>query len=288
MTESCVDVHARPDDLYYNYCWWPYRPIADPTSKLRGAALLLKTLDLSSAPEHAYEAVAALQRELGMFRTIWGAKWVEGQFRWEFYFYDYQRRRRDVSITRVLELLRPLYGAKVCVNENLHYFMFSLDMPFTEGMNRSIDHVHMYLGNPGSSVSSGVSYQLDGEMATLENFYFFFDAHGQRDQAIAKMCCSPFYDGTVLEIEALLIPELGACRTLCVANKRQCDTIYFSGIDVEQLIGFLRRFDYPSEIQHFVRKNRGQFDHLLFDVGFDYVARGREIEVLKSGFYGVF
>ena len=34
----------------------------------------------------------------------------------------------------------------------------------------------MYIGNPGSTVSSGIAYALTAKDTTLENFYFFFDA----------------------------------------------------------------------------------------------------------------
>jgi hypothetical protein len=59
-------------------------------------------------------------------------------------------------------------------------------------------------------------------------------------------------------------------------------------VDVSQLLFFLRRLDYPGEIVGLVEENRGQLDHLLYDVGIDYRVEGADVRILKSGYYGVF
>jgi hypothetical protein len=64
--------------------------------------------------------------------------------------------------------------------------------------------------------------------------------------------------------------------------------VYFSGVDVQQLLFFLKRLAYPEGLVSFVRQNLANFDHLLFDVGFDYRMEGGRLSILKSGYYGVF
>ena len=59
-------------------------------------------------------------------------------------------------------------------------------------------------------------------------------------------------------------------------------------MNVDQLLIFFDRIGYPGELVEFTRANRGQLDHLLYDVGFDYRTHGTEVEIIKSGFYGVF
>ena len=73
-----------------------------------------------------------------------------------------------------------------------------------------------------------------------------------------------------------------------MANKQTHDCVYFSGIGVEQLEFFLGRFEYPEPIVRFVRVNRANLDHLLFDVGVDYRLEAGKLVSLKSGYYGVF
>jgi hypothetical protein len=167
--------------------------------------------------------------------------------------------------------------------------MFSIDILAEPGSGlRRLDEVHMYVGNPGSAMSSGIAYSIRPEGATLESFYFFFDARGGLSEATGKILCSPHVDATRIPIDWLLWPELTRCHTICVANKRQNDTVYFSGIDVDQLLFFLKQLHYPPAIVGFVEENRAQLDHLLYDVGFDYITKDDQVRIVKSGYYGVF
>jgi len=281
--------YTRPEDQYYNYCWWPYQPVAAVENKYRPVNLLFHSFEVAGIDERAFDIVRAIQQSIGWFRTVWGAKRLGHRLAWEFYFYDYARREREVSITRVLKAIQPLIRCDVPVNESLPYFMFSIDLSSEVASGASdLDVVHMYIGNPGSTVSSGIAYALRSESTTLENFYFFFDATRQLQEAAAKIACSARFDATRLEIDRVLWPELRGCHTICVANKQHCDTVYFSGVNVDQLSYFLKALEYPPAIIDFVDEHRAQLDHLLYDVGFDYSACGDQLQFHKSGFYGVF
>jgi hypothetical protein len=282
--------YATEHDPALNYCLWEYahtRPVAD---KFRSVNLLFQSFAREGMSARAYDIVDAIREAIGAFRTVFGIKLLPQQrLAWEFYFYDYERRARQVSISRVLGAIAPFARASVHANEALPYFMFSLDIDaaLVTGA-RELDLVHIYVGNPGSTVSSGIAYALRGDSATLENFYFFFDARSQLAQAADKIACSAQFDATRFPIDEVLVPELRACRTICVANKSTHDCVYFSGIDVDQLLFFLRRLGYPPDIVAFVQDQREKLDHLLFDVGFDYRATPEGLLLLKSGYYGVF
>jgi hypothetical protein len=276
-------------DQYYNYCWWPYVPVAPPENKFRPAGLLLHSFEVAGLDERAFELVRTIQAAIGLFRTVYGVKWIGQHLAWEFYFYDYQRREREISISRVLEAIRPIIRCDVKVNESLPYFMFSLDVngELVSG-KKDLDVVHMYIGNPGSRVSSGIAYALTASASVLENFYFFFDARRDLRQAAEKVLNSAHVDPARMDINRILRPELRDCNTICVANKQKTDTAYFSGVNVDQLLFFLKLLNYPSAIIGFAEENRGKLDHLLYDVGFDYVTQGEDLVMVKSGYYGVF
>ena len=55
----------------------------------------------------------------------------------------------------------------------------------------------------------------------------------------------------------------------------------------KQLILFLKRTRYPGGLIDFVETNRGDLDHLLYDVGIDYVKTANGLEIVKSAFYGL-
>jgi hypothetical protein len=122
----------------------------------------------------------------------------------------------------------------------------------------------------------------------MENFYFFFDPKKDRDEVMAKVACSARIDTTVIPLDSILWPELRDCRTICIANKQHSDCAYFSGINVDQFLFFLKRMNYPEPIVSHVEANRDRLDHLLYDVGIDYRMEGDSLIILKSGYYGTF
>ena len=281
--------YATAQDPALNYCLWDYPPPAPAEDKFRSVNLLYQSLDYTCIDARAYDIVDALREGIGPFRTVYGTKKLGDRLAWEFYFYDYKRRERDVSISRVLDVLRPLAPCAIQPNENLPYFMFSLDLDHALALGQhGLDVVHMYVGNPGSAVSSGIAYALRPDGTTLENFYFFFDAATQMADVAKKVTSSAHFDDLRCPLDRVLVPELIGCRTICVANKQTHDCIYFSGVDVDQLLWFLEHLAYPRPIVDFVRQNRGELHHLLFDVGFDYRWERGDFTILKSGYYGVF
>jgi hypothetical protein len=276
-------------DPALNYCLWDYTRTVPAEDKFRSVNLLLHSFEHAGMDEEAYAIVEAIRDAIGPFRTVFGIKLLHERLAWEFYFYDYRRTAREVSISRVLAAIRPYVRCEVRANERLPYFMFSLDLDHELASGaRELDVVHMYIGNPGSTVSSGIAYALRAGSTRLENFYFFFEASTQLNEAGDKIACSAWFDPANVRLDEILVPELRTCQTICVANKQTHDCVYFSGIDVRQLLFFLERYAYPQAIVDFVRENERNLDHLLFDVGIDYRLEDGKLTPLKSGYYGVF
>lgn len=274
---------------YRNYCSWDYEPLSDGRGKLRPSALLY--LVIASDPHRKFlcEAIAEIQAAHGLFESVYGVKRVGHRWSLEVYIYDYQRTNRLRSWTNLFHKKSGVLSSSVDVRESTPYFMFSFDLDHqvAENLGR-IDTAHLYIGNPGSLVSSGIAYRQDASGTTLENFYFFFDAKTEQSKIVDKMTESAFWDVQLDELDKILVPELKGCDTICLANKPQCDTVYYSGIDVRQLIYFCQWQDYPQRFIEFLIANAFQLDHLKYDVGVDYRWRKGELELLKSGIYGSF
>lgn len=284
---------SSPTDDHVDFCLWEYDPPASAAGKLRAVNLLTNTLRAEGIGPRADEMIMALRRGLGDMKTVWGVKQGEGGISWELYFYDYTRRARTRSMTRVLDLIRPWVGCdpatRARINEACDYFMFSLDFDagnLNEG--RVLDEIQLYMGNIGSMVSSGICYALRPEAMRMKNFYFFFDARREMEDIVGKLTSSVFLDLSRFELDAVLWPELRTCQTIVVANKPTHDGVYFSRITIDQLLVFLERMRYPQEQVEFARRHRDGFDHLLFDVGFDFRMENGELKILKSAYYGVF
>lgn len=280
----------RPGDPYFNYCYWPYEPPANGVGKLRPSSLLFRAIQ--EMPEAAWltEAIHRIQEGIGDFRSVYGIKQIDSRWSLEVYLYDYEREQRIVSIERLVAACQGHLTLPETVGAYVPYFMFSFDLDESVAAAAGkIDIVHVYVGNPGSTVSSGISYGFtrDPQATQLENFYFFFDAR-DREQIKDKIRCAAFLDEPNTLVPTLLRPELMDCQTICLANKRTTNTIYYSGVDIRQLQGFLQWQDYPQSFQQFVENHESELDHLLFDVGVDYQVRWNEVRFVKSGIYGVF
>ncbi len=275
--------YTTEEDRFFNYALWPYKPAVPFADKLRSINLLLHSFETAGADPRLFQLVRTIREAVGPSHTVWGVKRMGKRVKWEFYFYDYARSRRQRSISLVLDAMKPFAACRLKPNENLLYFMFSLDIDsalVTGG--RDLEELHMYIGNPGSAVSSGICYSVTPRETRLENFYFFFDAAKQLDEVLAKAACSAHIDITRIGVDLIVRPELRACRTICIANKQGNDCIYFAGIRVEQFIFFLKQFEYPKETISYVEKNRSMLGHLEYDVGFDYRMDGGELIILKS------
>jgi hypothetical protein len=281
--------YAADDDPCLNYCLWPYEPIAVMRGKFASVNLLYQSFEVAGINPKVIDVIDLIRGAIGRFQTVYGIKWLGDRLAWEFYFYDYRRTRRVVSINKLLHAIRPLLPCAIQANENLTYFMFSIDIDDDRVRGaRELDVVHMYVGNPGSSVSSGIAYAIKPRSTALENLYFFFDARSQLQEAADKIRSSAFVDATEVDIHRILDPRLRDCHTICVANKQVNDTVYFSQVNVYQLLYFLNKLNYPPAIVRFVENNMENLDHLLYDVGFDYTTDGSDINLIKSGYYGVF
>jgi hypothetical protein len=287
VTEQTLERSAA-GDRYADYCLWDYPPVASTQGKLRCANLLWRALAAAGAGPQFYAACRALREGLGPFRTVFGVKKIADRLSFEFYFYDYARLERAVSITRVLDILAPFAACPLTYSEQRPYFMFSVDLDDDiVARRRSLEMINVYVGNPGSSVSSGICHELTGAGLRLANLYFFFDARNEMDEIVAKIACSAHHDLRTLPLRDILRPELLGCQVIVVANKKVNEGIYFSRIGIDPLIGFLELERFPADLVSFARQHRNGLDHMLYDVGLDYVIEAGAVKITKSAFYGL-
>ncbi|MGI6457366.1 MAG: hypothetical protein ACOX5R_17355 [bacterium] len=276
-------------DRFCDYCLWDYQPLTSVDQKFRSVNLLYHSFAYAGLDDRVYALCDAIREGIGAFQTVWGIKQAGGRLSWEFYFYDYGRLERKVSITRLLQIIKPFIPCTLIYSENRPYFMFSIEIDHRHINHRQrLDEIDIYIGNVGSSVSSGICYALTGTGLRLDNFYFFFDAKTERENIVGKIACSAHLDLPGFRLRSVLIPELVDCKTIVVANKKHNEGIYFSRINVRQLLFFMNLVGYPEDLISFVDAHQSSLDHLLYDVGFDYVEQDGKIEILKSSYYGIF
>ena len=277
-----------PRDRFADYCLWDYAPLLPPVGKLRSSNLLWRAIESSGGGPNLIAACEALRTGLGPFQTVYGVKKVGGRLSFEFYFYDYERLERRVSISRVLDILAPFARCGLKPREGRPYFMFSIDLDKEVASGQKpLEIINVYIGNPGSNVSSGICYEQSAAGLRLANFYFFYDARKEMDDIVAKVACSAHHDLRSFSPSSVLRPDLLSCAVVVVANKKFNDGVYFSRLPVDPLIRFLDLEGFPAELVQFAKRYRGDLDHMLYDVGLDYVVEDGLVKVTKSAFYGL-
>lgn len=280
-------LESGPDDRYFDYCLEPYRPRRPWRGKLRGENLFWHSLVVGGAYDALRAPVSALQDSLGRDLTVWGVKWDGSRLFWELYLYDPSKEDPNATIGAVAKVLAPWLRIVPHVRESIPYAMASFDLDAESAARGTIDAVNLYL--TGESGHGGRSYKVRAEDLELENTYRFLDAKREIEQVLplVKASCFVEYDD-LARLSKVLIPELFACKKVCIAKKRRCDAVYFSGIAVEQLLFFLRRFSYPTPLVDFVARHQARFEHLSFDVGLDYLPAPSGAGILhpKTSFYG--
>jgi hypothetical protein len=280
-------LESTPDDRYFDYCLQPYRPRRNWRGKLRSENLLWASLAVGGALDALRPPLCALQDALGRDMTVWGVKWDGSTLFWEIYVYDPQREDPGTRVAAVAEVLRPWLRVLPSVAETVPYTMVSLDLDAPAIARGTIPEINLYL--TGEQGHAGRSYKVRTDSMELENTYRFMDPKREIRELLPLVKASVFVDySPPAQLSRVLIPELFACRKACVAKKRTCDGIYFSGIAVEQLLFFLKRFAYPAVLCEFVAQNQERLDHLLFDVGIDYRdgPDGTALAYRKTSFYG--
>jgi hypothetical protein len=279
-------IYCKEGDKYFDYCLYPYFPKIDTNGKIKSINLLLNSIEGKTFKKDFLSLMTSLRETIGEDRTVFGVKKKGNDICWELYFYNYQKKDPCVNMHNIIGTIKPNLTTEVKPNENIPYFMFSADLEPKTFETKKIGGFHIYLG--AFERRGGTSYLLENNGITMENQYAFFDAKHEMKQLMTRVMNSAVVDFKKIRLAEVLLPELIDCETICVANKKDSDCIYYSRIDVNQLLFFLERFEYPDRTVSFIKENKHLLDHLLFDVGFDYKMEGDSLKTTKSGYYGTF
>jgi hypothetical protein len=253
---------------------------------LRGENILWQSLVLGGALELLQAPLLALQGSLGPDMTVWGIKWDGFRLFWEMYIYDPLKEEPAATVASLAATISPWLRFTPRVSESVPYVMVSFDLDPDIAARGTVDELNLYL--TGEQGQAGRVYKVRGGDAELENTYRFLPPKTEIAQILPLIKASLFVDfSDPARLSRVLIPELFACRKVCVAKKRRCDAIYFSGVPVDRLLFFLRRFRYPTPLVEFVDHHQARLEHLLFDIGLDY-RQGPDGGIVypKTSFYG--
>lgn len=281
---------VRPSDPARDFCQWPYTPRCDVgPGALRSEALLYAACAVAGFDARMAVLLDAVRDARGAFETVWGVKRAAHTISIELYFYDYDRTARRQGLADFKRSITPVLASAVPARDSLPFFMFSAEIGQETLQRGELSTVDLYLGNPGSTVSSGLCYGLDDHgTLDLRNAYFFFDACREQMAAWDKLTESVFVTPDCRHRERFFWPSMDGMETVVVANKRSADALYFSRITADQLLAFMARTHWPAALYSFLETHKEAFRHLLFDAGWDFRCDGEgRVIPTKASFYGL-
>ncbi len=295
----------------FDFALLPYGCVDDPTGGLAPVRLLVALFEASAASMQAQtngvRLVDGLRAELGSDRTVWGSKWNRGALEWEIYFYrtfDYQ----GVAIGRVARVLRPFLTMDFDVSlaekagDKCSMFSFDLDHSLTRAtacnlyyteaaMQRSgregerLDVLTRLCDANGSNrtmIYRGRTFQsfiLKGDSLQYGNHYEC--TWNEQSRLRAWQAKNPF-----MRSDAGSLPEFPEAAALFLALKREAAGLYYCRVNVDSLVAFLERYEWPSSFRRFVGNEASRLQHLLFDVGVDYLNTESGLRTVKCGLWG--
>ncbi|MBK8254636.1 MAG: hypothetical protein IPK82_18480 [Polyangiaceae bacterium] len=274
--ERCED-----GDLFHDYVLGQYTPLAPHTNKLRSVNLLYRSFAECGVSSEGTHLVHHVRNALGPFRTVWGIKTLAGKITgWEFYFYDFARTHADLSISRMCGVLAPLLTVDCAVSRELPWHMWSVEFSPQHLQKKATSAVDIYIDMR--------SYKAHGSTLAFENVYTFHDSRKDIDAVLHRLRSSVHFDDARDNLGALIPPWLFRCGRMCVANKRRADGLYFSRIATPAAQRFVAERAFPESVVRFFAEHRGELDHLLWDVGFDFVGDTEPLVITKASIYGSF
>jgi hypothetical protein len=76
--------------------------------------------------------------------------------------------------------------------------------------------------------------------------------------------------------------------SICITQKPNCIGLYFSSLTYDNFMIFLKEMEFDEDLIENLTKIRNKISYLMFDVGFDVIIIGNNINYTKISFYGIF
>jgi hypothetical protein len=233
-----------------------------------------------------------IQDYFGINRTVYGIKKVGNEYSFEFYYY-YPNKYQNNSFDNILKFNNIPISK---IPEDSYLTAFSLDTNCAlKSVNvyyaaNNCDHIKKRKYN-GYMICTDCleteSYKYDNENIKKENLYKFF--------YIMNNECKKAYDylnslhnsncGPSLSDQIFKVP---CKKSICVTIKPDSIGLYFSQVEINSFIYALSFFEYPQKFINYIITNKDNYEHLLFDIGYNFKIDNDKIIYTKSSFYGIF
>tara|TARA_B100000287_G_C20665294_1_gene791543 strand:+ start:799 stop:1650 length:852 start_codon:yes stop_codon:yes gene_type:complete len=276
--------YQHKDDIVRNFSSGIYPLPLNIDNKLKSSNIFINSFIDTEYEDKFNDLISKFNKD----SIIWGIRDINGKLEWELYFYN-----NTVDQIKSQKIVSEIFDLPTLI-ELPKQFMWSFDI--NDKNEKRVDYyfINKIPLHPENLMSSGTGYTYDGKNIEFKNTYYSWNTTLDSLKKIKEQIlnCSPF--NVNLNIDDVLLPEIvdyyssneNTITYINTSNKRDSDSVYYSGLDISMLIFCLHKFNYPKKQINFLEDNKDKFNHLLYDFGFNYKMNNNKLEIIKSGYYG--
>lgn len=204
-------------------------------------------------------------------RIIFGISQKEWVLWLEFYIYNNQLCDSIINIWDFFEKVQSIFWAHIYKEQlkklRKNYFMFS----FTLNMQSlEVDDIDIYIKKEMHG-EWNCNYRIKKEGLQKRNTYYFSKQSHLQEVLVSIKKVNTHISPSLQKILLFFQQHCHPTGTICIAQKKRSSAIYFSRINYESFLIFLKNFWYPKNTLGFFKKRKKQYKEYLFDIWIDYV-----------------
>lgn len=278
---------ATEHDVHRGVGFDAYRLLRPIRGKIRAENLLWSSLEHAQARATWEAPLRAIQALVGRDRSVWSVllDHASGGLSWEVRMLNLDGHPSLGILEPLREILAPWVDLLPSLRGLPDYAILAVRFDAASSAPAAVE---IHQRGPDPRVMQVYRVDADGPCPIGRDVAL----HPKRDihEVLAEVKDSHFVDYSQDRrlLGRTLIPELFACRRLYVGRRAHCDTLGFSGVNVDQLKFVHERFDFPEPMCTYLARHRDRLEHILFDVVTEYVARDGDIAYLRTGFRSCF
>jgi hypothetical protein len=264
-------IPERSSTRYRDFGFHEYAPRCSPIDHLHSATVLRYLLRVEGFIDQVWPMIERLWHHLGRDKVIWGAKWTRAGFH-SFELYLYNSRMVGPQYLRTLPGLRDVLHPwldDIAISEIWKYDIcsFDIDASLLRTQRASGAHIYVPIGDLNEHPDF-FSYGLHPDGIRLENHYTTIFTETGLDVLRERLRWS-VHSRTDKSRRAVLPARLCRCFRIAYATKPLSDSVYFNQVATSLVLWFARQH-LPASFASMLERNRPMFEHLLWDVSFDF------------------
>ena len=241
--------------------------------------LLSKTFDLFDVSKKYKEITRNLTGDRTSYNIVWGIYNRKGSLSYKYYIYpNVHTFQKDIyNIMKVVSSSIEVNEELVKIDEGYDRFSFILG-----------DKVNNIELSRNTNSNNGFTRIWDGKNQAISEKYSIFYSKNIKGDLVHYTEIPKFLKNHKIEKYQDIIFKYGMPKfSIRLAEKSSKQfNIQYCGLKIDDFITFLKEFKFPKVLLTYMNQEKENYEHLYFDVGYDFKIEKGKIKFEDSAFYG--